>query len=107
MGKKSHPLSARDPLAAEHGRTREEPLVARDFVLVVVEESEISFSQLEQRHVGGRAHVERAAVVEQREEARSIDGGSRDSLIKRHAVTEQLRTADGKVDEPGFVSVRV
>src|SRR5713101_6038406 len=57
-------LGARDPLTAEYGRTREESQVAGDFVLVVVEEFEISFPQLEQRQVGGRAHVECAAVVE-------------------------------------------
>jgi len=36
------PLRARDPLAAEHGGTWEEPVVAGDRVLVAVEEFEIS-----------------------------------------------------------------
>src|ERR1700676_3464081 len=100
MGTSSHPLGARDPLSGQYGRTREEPLVAGGFVLVVVEEFEISFSQFEQCHVGGSAHVESAAVIEQREDARSIDGGSRNGLINRHAVAEQLRHAVGKVDDP-------
>src|SRR5438132_1097978 len=57
-------LCALNPLAAEHGGAREEPLAARNLVLVVVEELELSFSQLVQRHVGGRTRVQRAPVVE-------------------------------------------
>jgi hypothetical protein len=42
-GKRSPALGARDPFAAEHGRKWEEPLVAGDFVLVIIEEFEFSF----------------------------------------------------------------
>ena len=49
--KKSHALGAGGPLASEHGRIGEEPLVADDFVLKIIEELEISFPQLEHGHV--------------------------------------------------------
>ena len=90
VGQKSHSLGVRDPLAAEHRRTWEEPLVAGDFVVVIIEKVEISFPQLEYRDIRGRTDIERAAVVEQREDARSIYGSSCDRLIERHAVTKQL-----------------
>jgi hypothetical protein len=96
------------PALARYARgTRLPPLAAGDLVLVVVEEFEISLPQLEQSHVRGRAHVERAAVVEQREDARGIDGGARDRLVECHAPTEQLRHAVGKVDDPSFMAARV
>ena len=57
------PLRARDPLAAKHGGTWEEPLVAGDRGLVVVEEFEISLPLFEQRHAGDRTYIERATVV--------------------------------------------
>ena len=59
-----HALRARHAFASEHCGAGEEPLVAGDFIVVVIEEFEISFLQLEHRYVGGRAHFERAAIVE-------------------------------------------
>ena len=56
------PLRARDPLAAEHGGTWEDPPMAGNRVLVIVVELEISLPQFEQRHVGDRTYIERATV---------------------------------------------
>ena len=67
-----------DALTASHGGARKEPLASCDRVLEVVEELEVPFPQLEQRHVGGRSHIERAAVVEEWEYARGPDGRARE-----------------------------
>src|ERR1700680_1519519 len=96
----------RDALAGEHGCARKDPLASGDRVLEVVEELEVSFPQLEQRHVGWRANIERAAVVEQGEYARGIDGRARDRFTERHPVTEELRHAVGKVDDPRLMTRR-
>jgi len=57
-------LRARYVLAREHGFGRDQPLTARARALVIVEEFERTFAQLQKRDVGRRAHIERAAVVE-------------------------------------------
>jgi hypothetical protein len=61
---RSHGLRARDALAVKHCLARKEPLVAGDFIIVVIEEFEISFLQLEDCYVGVRAHFEPATIVE-------------------------------------------
>ena len=65
-------------LAGEHGTGREQPLAARARALVVVEELERAFAQLEQRDIGGRADIERAPVIE--------DGNTRAALTVAQAM---------------------
>src|SRR5260370_30352176 len=77
-------------LAAEDGRDREQALLALAGTLVVVEEFEFTLAQLQDRHVGGRADVERAAVVERREDACGIDRTGCDRRAQRHAEHEEL-----------------
>src|SRR5262249_18164909 len=59
--------------------------------LVVVEEFKGPFPQLHDCHVGRRTHVERTAIIERREHARSIDGRTCNYLAERHAKHDELR----------------
>src|SRR5258708_26065058 len=72
-------------LAAEDGRDREQALLTLAGTLVVVEEFEFTLAQLQDRHVGARADVELAAVVERREDACGIDRTGCDRGAQRHA----------------------
>src|SRR5207302_2388242 len=65
-------------LAGEHGRDRKQPLAVRAHALVVVDELERAFAQLEDRDIRGRADVKGAAVVERREQTRGVDRGAGD-----------------------------
>src|SRR5215468_4126262 len=65
-------------LAAEDRRDREQTLLTLAGTLVVVEKFEFTLAQLQDGHIGGRADVERAAVVERREDACGIDRAGRD-----------------------------
>src|SRR5712692_1888535 len=80
LTKSKNTLTARHVLAREHGAGREQPLAAGAGAFVVVEELERAVPQLEDRDVGRRTHVERAAVVERREQARGIDRRTGDDL---------------------------
>src|SRR5262245_62602789 len=77
-------------LAADHGGNREQALLALAGALVVVEEFEFTLAQLKDRHVGGCADVERAAVVERRENARGIDRAGCDHCAQRNAEHVEL-----------------
>ena len=72
---------ARHVLARQNGPGRKQPLAAGASTFVVVEELKSAFAQLHDRDVGGRADIERAAVVEDGEHARGIHGGARDDLV--------------------------
>src|SRR5258708_37071425 len=88
-------------LAAEDGRDREQALLTLAGTLVVVEEFEFTLAQLQDCHVGGRTDVERAAVVERREDACGIDRTGCDRRAQRHAEHEELRHDIRHVDYTG------
>src|ERR1700730_9530895 len=94
-------LSAPHDLALDDGPGREQSLTARARAFVVIEELERAFPQLHDRHVGRRAHVERAAVIEGREGARRVDGRARDDLAERHPEHDELRYDVREVDDAG------
>ena len=73
-------LSALYLFARQHGPSREQPLMARARALVVIQEFERAFSQLQHCHVGRRTHIEGSPIIERREHARSIDGRACDDL---------------------------
>src|SRR3954463_15612170 len=77
-------------LAANDGRDREQALLTLASALVVVEELVFALAQLQDRDVGRGADIERAAVVERREDARGIDRAGCDHRAQRHAEHEKL-----------------
>ena len=96
----SVPLRPRDPLSGEHGGAREKPLTSRDGVLVVVQELEIPFSQLEHATSAGAPTLSVPRSLNTGKMRDGIHGRARDRFTDRHAVAEQLRHAVGKVDRP-------
>src|SRR5262249_8140379 len=92
-------LDALRLLARQDGACRKQALGARARPLVVVEEFEAAFPQLQDCHVGRRTRVERAAVIERREHARGIDGRARDDLAERHAEHDEFRHDVREVDD--------
>src|SRR5579863_2396658 len=101
------PLCARHELAAEHGGAWEEPLVTGNLVLEIVEKFEVSLAKLEHGYVGGRAHVERAAVAQEWKDARGIECGAADGLAHRHAVAKKFGHAVWQVDDARLMCVQV
>ena len=81
----------RNALAAKQSRTRKQPLAATALAPEIVHELERTIPQLQYRDVGGRAHVERPAIVESRKHLRGIAGRTCDYLIERHAKQQELR----------------
>src|SRR2546425_12613806 len=78
-------LSTRNLFSVENGSAGEQPLLAGAFVVVVVEEFEISVAQFEQCNVRHGSHFQRTAVVEDGEGARRICRGACDGLWHGHA----------------------
>src|ERR1700680_13494 len=78
-------LGARRDLSRKYGAGRKQPLTAATGALVIVEEIERAIAQFHQRNIGWRTHIERAAVVEAREQARGVHGRAGDDLAERHA----------------------
>ena len=66
----------RDALSCKHRPRRKQPLLAGADAFVVIEEIERSLAQVHDRDVGRGADIERAAVVEGREQMRGVDGGA-------------------------------
>src|SRR5581483_6917091 len=100
-------LGARNALAGEHGFARKKSLRAFDRALVVVEKFETALAQFENGDVGRGPHIERAAVVKQRKNARGIERGASDRLVDCHAITEKFRHAVGEIDDAGLMRVDI
>src|SRR5882757_5467477 len=98
-------LSTLHVLSRKHGSGRKQPLMAGADAFGVVEELERAFAQLHDRYVGRGAHIERAAVIERREHARRVHGGTCNDLAERHAERDELRHDIRKIDDAGRLDV--
>jgi hypothetical protein len=64
VGSHRYPSRVLNALAGEHGLGREQPLAAGARALEIVEELERAVAQFQDRHVGRRADIEGAAIIE-------------------------------------------
>ena len=64
MGLPTQASCSRNPLTTKHGSARGQSSPSWDLIPVVIEKFEVALTQFEQRDVGRRANIQRAAAAE-------------------------------------------